>query len=584
MSAPVRQRGFLLALAAEAVAPLVPGCGTDPGHALDRFGPAITASWADWLRGQPLARKLSAVTELADLPPARARPEVLASVERLAGSASPGDRATAVEYLTAIPRFTQRTLVIDVERGGFTLPHGFSPDSATDLLQLLPVDAPPFPPGTALPGTLYTLKDLLPGGTSCVCYRVQADLAPLAVKFLAATSLAELVRNDPTLRSDLASLEQASPGERVVRLHGFNLESPRPYLVWEHAGGGDLPTLLTNLNDQTGHGFPPDECFKLIEQIVEGLASLHAAGLVHGAVVPASVLLSGSAIKLADAVVGRLFADHARRHSRVGSVPPEQLSPSDFVALKRGAGTLLYLSPEQRRGDTPGPGDDLYGVGVLWFQLLANDLTRPADDWRTTLEQHPGVSAAHRDLLSRCLGTPADRPADAGALLSLMRPESVPRVAAERYATVTPEERRREREHKEALLAGLRAVRDGLAHSQSESRAAARFTPADPLLLLLALGLPWLLLLAGVPVPAVLALSVLVGAGVVWLRLRQRRVRAARALHDLHRQIDALAGSHPDEVESWGGPRVLLNPSLLAEFISTLEDDLRTLSTELLEE
>src|SRR5262245_44683637 len=286
MSAPVRQRGFLLTLAAEGIAPLIPGCADalPLDRAINRFGPPIVERWREWMRGQSPGLWSSSLNELAELSAAKTRTEVAAVLDRPGPEASPADRAAAEEYLCAIPRSVQRGLVLDPATGGFTLPRGASPDSVASLLALLPLDA---------------------------------------------TSAATL--------------------------------------------GADLTMLLANLRHQTGHALEPDEAFKLVQQITEALAAIHARGVVHGDLKPATVLVSGDTIKLAETSVG---SRQALIHSRIGTVPVEQLSPADQASLLRGAGTLLYLSPEQKRGDPPDPRYDLYSLGVVWYQLLVCDLTR----------------------------------------------------------------------------------------------------------------------------------------------------------------------------------------------------------------
>src|SRR5437870_3824448 len=107
MSTPVRQRGFLLNLAAEGMAPAVAGCATPPAReiAIDRFGLHIVSRWLDWMSDQPLGMRRTAISELADLPSAKARPEAVAAIDSFALNSSIDDRARAVEYLCALPRF-----------------------------------------------------------------------------------------------------------------------------------------------------------------------------------------------------------------------------------------------------------------------------------------------------------------------------------------------------------------------------------------------------------------------------------------------------------------------------------------------
>src|SRR5947208_2711751 len=127
MSSPVRQRGFLLSLAAEGMAPLVSGCAAGPvgrgsDHAINQLGPLIVDRWRDWMREQPHGQRHAAVTELADLPAAKARAEAVAAVDRHAPEASAEDRALAVEYLCVLPRSCQTCLVLNPTSGGLVLP------------------------------------------------------------------------------------------------------------------------------------------------------------------------------------------------------------------------------------------------------------------------------------------------------------------------------------------------------------------------------------------------------------------------------------------------------------------------------
>jgi hypothetical protein len=90
-----------------------------------------------------------------------------------------------------------------------------------------------------------------------------------------------------------------------------------------------------------------------------------------------------------------------------------------MVSSMRGSYTPLYASPQQMRGEPPDPRDDVFSLGVIWFQLLSGEVTagRPGGSgWRRRLGER-GMPAPLTELLEACIeDNPADSPTDAGTL------------------------------------------------------------------------------------------------------------------------------------------------------------------------
>jgi serine/threonine protein kinase len=649
MADPAVPRGALLKLAIEGVIPVLGGCagalaggiaggvvgvavGQGVEKAINFFGPHIVRKWAAWFRGQPPGARQAAVAELAALPPEQARQQVAAAVEQLAPGADRADKDRAVEYLTAIPRSVQRSLVSDRSAGGLTLPPTLSVEDPQALLQLLPTDVPPYAAPSALPGTEYRLEELIGTGGFGAVYRAtnpSLQYLPLAIKFCLDPALRDTLRQE---RKNLERLMKAggqSWSPRIVRLYGYNLEHATPFLVYEYVSGGDLVHWLAARQARDGGRLRPAEVVKLIAQVAEALAFAHQRGLVHRDLKPANVLIGDKTLKLADFGIGGVVAQQAARGSRIGTVAANQLSLAEQVSLYRGAGTPLYMSVEQRRGEAPDPRHDLYSLGVLWYQLLVGDVTRELHHgWADELKEKLAAPRQHIEMIQRCVGWIEKRPRDAGKLLQELRsaaaaaptppglpeapaaaapqppappplPSNVkkPADASSNPQPPAPPPLSSDNPRHTRLVIGLKRLL-----GCHQAVALTRRGPAVVTVLGVLVGVvAFLAIRAGFmeilkPTNPLVApeeeweayrrsddragkistlLGVLGGLGVgggllFWLMLRSRKVQP-RAEQDLEVKAKALLGEFPQECQAWGGLPALRDPDVLKEMIRAVE-------------
>ncbi len=134
----------------------------------------------------------------------------------------------------------------------------------------------------------------------------------------------------------------------LVAVYDQGLDGHHPFLVMELIEGGTLRELLRERGPM-----PPHAVAAVLAPILGGLAAAHRAGLVHRDVKPENVLISDDGeVKIADFGLVRAVA--------------EAKVTSTSVIL----GTAAYLSPEQVGTGDAGPGSDVYGVGILAYELL----------------------------------------------------------------------------------------------------------------------------------------------------------------------------------------------------------------------
>ena len=445
MSEEKPRQNVLLRLAAEGVVPVIGAAAGGAAHvvagdagpmvamavekgvekAINIFGRGIVARWQVWFAGRSRKEAEAAVNELAALTSVKAREQARSILLELAPGADVKNLELALDYISAVPATIDRVLVDEpTNAGGRSLPFALSLDDERSLLQLLPDDAPPFSPASELAGTPYRLVELLGTGGFGAVYRASSPTLqhlPLAIKFCLDRSLLHTLNQE---RSNLERLMRAEGqgAAHVVRLYGYDLDHPTPYLVYEYVAGGDLTRHLAVRRAALGKNPDASEVLGWIVQIADGLAFAHRAGLVHRDLKPANVLVDGTRLKLADFGIGGVAASRIVARSRIGASTMDYLSLADQASLFRGAGTPLYMSPEQRKGASPDPRHDLYALGVVWYQLLTGDVSRELHHgWAKELTVRFGVPPSHVGLIERCVGWFDDRPASANELLPLLK-------------------------------------------------------------------------------------------------------------------------------------------------------------------
>ena len=164
----------------------------------------------------------------------------------------------------------------------------------------------------------------------------------------------------------------------------------------------------------------------LATHILDGLQGIHDNRLLHGDLQPGNVMVMNG---LADSLPTAKIFDFGL--ARVLDHELHQLFEEDGTIL----GTLGYMAPEQFRGDPVTERTDLYGVGVIFYELLCRGLPWDAasgHEWiekvvfeePTPLQQkNPRVDGRLEGVIMRMIAKePSDRFATAGeardALLS----------------------------------------------------------------------------------------------------------------------------------------------------------------------
>jgi serine/threonine protein kinase len=140
----------------------------------------------------------------------------------------------------------------------------------------------------------------------------------------------------------------------IVQTLDQGLWSGYPFLVLEYFPGGTLFDLIQNRDR-----LPGVEILSIAEQIASGIDYAHTQGRVHRDITPSNILLESDArgrVAISDFGIARIlgvFDTHAT---------------ADEPAFE---GTSAYVAPEVFRADKMTPLVDIYGFGVVLFQMIA---------------------------------------------------------------------------------------------------------------------------------------------------------------------------------------------------------------------
>lgn len=218
----------------------------------------------------------------------------------------------------------------------------------------------------------------------------------VAIKLIAATADADLVR----VRRELTALRWLQlPG--VARLRDDGIEGASYFLVMDLVEGGPFPGLAAPMS---WSALRPAAL-----SLLESLARVHLAGVVHRDLKPQNVLMDAS---------GRpVILDF-------GLAVGEALSPT----AERNGLTVRYAAPEQFELEPSTTRTDLYSVGLMFFEALTGRLPQRETDRKSLVSARLYEDPVSLGLLRPDLPGPVIEAIDR---LVARRPEDRPASALE---------------------------------------------------------------------------------------------------------------------------------------------------------
>jgi tRNA A-37 threonylcarbamoyl transferase component Bud32 len=218
---------------------------------------------------------------------------------------------------------------------------------------------------------------------------------------------------DPAARRRFIRESQAAAAvehPHVMTIHQVDEDRGLPFIVMQFLHGDTLAAY------GRGHDrLPLREVVRIGREVAEGLAAAHRCGLVHRDIKPDNIFLEGEArtVRIIDFGLARDFSG----------------DPSTVTVDGALIGTPAYMPPERIGSHDLDAKSDLFGLGVILYELLAGRLPFEGQSMVAMLaaisrggplhlrDAAPDVPAGVADIVMRLIAhDKADRPADAPAV------------------------------------------------------------------------------------------------------------------------------------------------------------------------
>ena len=143
---------------------------------------------------------------------------------------------------------------------------------------------------------------------------------------------------------------------RLVSTFAWGFAEERPYFTMEYLSGKTLEKIIAD-HALLGQ-FRASYFYALMQQIVEGLAYVHAQGAVHRDLKPSNIMVLETEGGIETTILDMGLAKFSHLHS------------VSITQTGAAIGTAEYMSPEQGKGLWVDHRSDLYSLGVILYEML----------------------------------------------------------------------------------------------------------------------------------------------------------------------------------------------------------------------
>ncbi|CAD8095750.1 unnamed protein product [Paramecium primaurelia] len=195
--------------------------------------------------------------------------------------------------------------------------------------------------------------------------QVTKEICRFTQKLVAIKCIQVENNQSPTIKNEIDILKKLKDSQNILEIQEIYKDDHNYYIVTEYIPGSNLKQIL----EYKQKPFSLQESLNIMEQILTGLQTIHAAGIIHRDLKPANLMYHNNQIKIIDFGLACLNGNQLEQYPTCGTAGFS--APEVLNAWNKNAKYDFKV--------------DLFSVGCIFYQLLTLESLFKGDNQKATI-------------------------------------------------------------------------------------------------------------------------------------------------------------------------------------------------------